>query len=214
MHSVLNRIYNMEEMIYSDELVELGRVDEKDFTRNRKMPFSDMVKYMLGKKGLSNVLDLFKYFKAKEMDNISNQAFSKGRMKLDPIVFKELTMSYLRDVYENTDIETFKDCFVLAGDGSVQKLVNNENLEEEYGAVSNQDGSVSVSANSSAILDCLNKYIIDFGIYPYKTSKRVMIKENIKNILEFFPDPEKLLLTFDRGYPSLELFHNLLKKRS
>jgi hypothetical protein len=41
-----------------------------------------------------------------------------------------------------------------------------------------------------------------------------MIKENIKNILEFFPDPEKLLLTFDRGYPSLELFHNLLKKRS
>jgi hypothetical protein len=53
------------------------------------------------------------------MDNISNQAFSKGRMKLNPIVFKELTMSYLRDVYENTDIETFKDCFVLAGDGSV-----------------------------------------------------------------------------------------------
>ena len=52
--------------------------------------------------------------------------------------------------------------------------------------------------------------MIDSIISPYKTSELSLAKENIKEALEFFKY-KKILLIFDRGYPSIEFIYYLNK---
>ncbi len=53
--------------------------------------------------------------------------------------------------------------------------------------------------------------MIDFQIAPYQTSEKELAYKNIKNTLKLFKNNE-IILIFDRGYPSIELFNYLKEK--
>jgi hypothetical protein len=172
------------------------------------LTFEDLILFILNKNGLTQAMELFSYYQMKNQENITKQAFSKSRKNLNPKMFKSLNQEYIRDIYENTDYKRFKDHIVLAIDGSVQELVNKPILKEEYGGITNNGEIVSVNARSSGVYDCFNDLMIDFEIEPYKTSEKELAIKNIENTLKFFED-EKIIMIFDRGYPSIELFYYL-----
>lgn len=91
------------------------------------------------------------------------------------------------------------------------ELPNTKDLREEYGGITDKNNNVVVArTQTSGIYDCLNKVMIDSIISPYKTSELSLAKENIKATLELFQN-KKILLIFDRGYPSIEFIYYLNK---
>ena len=68
----LNEIRNK---IQSEELKERWRRTTKDFTRNRKMNFKNLIHYILNKKGLSTIMEINNFFnKINEDTDMSAQA--------------------------------------------------------------------------------------------------------------------------------------------
>jgi hypothetical protein len=70
----------------------------------------------------------------------------------------------------------------------------------------------SVAINLTMIYDCLNKFTVDFEFDGYETSEKELMKRNMKNIrdLDYLKDKKKIFL-FDRGFPSIEFFIDLLE---
>jgi hypothetical protein len=133
-------------------------------------------------------------------------------MNLDPEIFKVLNKEYIHQIYLNTQFETFKGFIILALDGCVQQLWNESHLKEYFGGVKDENGNiVNVRAKTNGIYDCLNNIMIDFQIAPYNQSEKSLSIKNIEKALEFFKD-QKIILIFDRGYPSIELFYYLIQK--
>lgn len=213
MKSSYNRIVEIFAKLKSQEMKEVGRLASKNFTRNRKMPFEDLGLCILNKKGLTLNMELENFFdKKNDFENtISKQNFSKQRKKLNPQLFKILNKEYMTSFYNETNYKTFHGYILLAIDGSVMELPNTDDLKEVYGGITDKNNNVIVArTQTSGIYDCLNKIMIDSIIAPYKTSELSLAKENIKEALELFKD-KKVLLIFDRGYPSIEFIYYLNK---
>jgi len=196
-----------------DDIREIGRLNENSFIRNRKLPFEDISMVILNKRGMTLAIELYRFYKQKEIESVSNAAFSKSRLNLNPELFNVLNIRYLTRFYEETEYETYMNRKLLIVDGSQQELLNEENLREVYGGTTNKAGEVNhVMAQSSAIYDCLNHMMIDFQIAPYETSEKELAIINIENMLKFF-SPEEIMIIFDRGYPSIEFFVYLMEKK-
>lgn len=213
MKSSYDRIVDVFDKLKDKKLKEVGRINENVFTRNRTMPFEDLSLCILSKKGLTLSMELEQFFdKKNNFDNtVSKQAFSKQRMNLNPELFKVMNQNYVTDIYNETKVETFHNYILLGIDGSVIEIPNTNNLKEIYGGITDNKKNVIVArAQTSGIYDCINHIMIDSIISPYKTSEISLAKENIKNALNQLKD-RKILLIFDRGYPSIEFIHYLNK---
>lgn len=167
---------------------------------------------MINKNGLTQTLEAYNFTNELKIDNFTRQAFYQGRMKLKPEIFKIMNKKFLEDFYKNENFKTFKKYKLLAIDGSLTDLPNNKNLMKEFGGIKGSHNKfIKLKAQTSGIYDCLNNMMIDFQIAPYQTSEKELAYKNIKNTLKLFKNNE-IILIFDRGYPSIELFNYLKEK--
>lgn len=212
MQSSFERIIDLNNNISSEEFREIGRLNDNSFTRNRQLTFPDVNWLILNKKGLSTAMELYNYYKVKQAESVSIQAFSKSRMNLDPEIFVELNKRYLTEIYANTDIKFYKEHIMLAVDGMVADLWNEPVIKEHFGGTTNSNGEINLAkAKTCGIYDCLNNMVIDFQLAPYNTSEKELAIKNIENTLDYFKD-QKLCMIFDRLFPSIEFFYFLNQK--
>lgn len=213
MNSSYNRIIKVFDELKSPELKEVGKLNVNSFVRNRNMPFEDLSLCILGKKGLTLSMELEQFFDRKDdyENTISKQAFSKQRMNLNPELFKVMNQRYIKDIYDETNFKTFHGYILLGIDGSIMEIPNTEELKRQFGGITDNKNNVVVArAQTSGIYDCLNEIMLDSQISPYKTSEISLAKKNIDNALNLLKG-KKVILIFDRGYPSIEFIYYLNK---
>ena len=74
--------------IDSEELKTTGRLKKTSFTRERKMGFTKLMKYVLNKKGLTTSIEINNsYNDINEEENIFNQSLLDQELKLNPEIF-------------------------------------------------------------------------------------------------------------------------------
>jgi hypothetical protein len=144
LQSCFERIIDLNNNIESEEFREIGRLNKNSFIRNRKLTFSDLNWIILNKKGISTAMELYNYYKVKETESASVQAFSKARMNLNPEIFLELNKRYLKELYNNTPFNLYNDCIMLAVDGCVVDLWDEQVLKEEFGGTKNKKGEINL----------------------------------------------------------------------
>lgn len=213
MKSSYNRIIKVFDELKSPELKEIGKLNVNSFVRNRNMPFEDLSLCILGKKGLTLSMELEQFFDRKDdsENTISKQAFSKQRMNLNPELFKVMNQRYIKDIYNETNFKTFHGYILLGIDGSIMEIPNTENLKRQFGGITDNKNNVVVArAQTSGIYDCLNEIMLDSQISSYKTSEISLAKKNIERALNLLKG-KKVILIFDRGYPSIEFIYYLNK---
>jgi len=120
--SVYERIKQFFKEICSERIKEAARQkdDTWSWTRERNMPLRDILRCILGKKGLSAVMEVRHFFGAaeKEEQTVSKQDYLKQRQKLNPEVFKQLNTSYLKGFYSGAEAQEWNGYLVMAADGS------------------------------------------------------------------------------------------------
>ena len=205
------------EKILSDSFKRENRMNKKDFTRDRKLPFSKVLLTIARKsvksiqnvlnetqKHLSNLLD-------EDLETVSKSAYSQAREKLNYKAFEELAND-ASDLFYNDEYKTFKSFRLLAIDGSMVTLPNNEDIRKEFSTtnVINQYKDKSkkiVQARISVLYDVLNNIVLDSVITDSKISEVTISKDNHFKHLK-----KQDLLLADRGYPSYEFFSLITNK--
>jgi hypothetical protein len=177
----LNRI---RKMINSEELKEKGRKSPKDFTRERKMGFSKVIKYNINKKGLTSAMELNKYFEESESESMSTQSMLDQRKKLNPTVFKILNAEYLKGFYteHEAEVKTYKGYLLKAIDGSDIEVPNTQETREKFGEARSKSAESVARAGVSVLYDVLNNYILaseagEFHIAEIKAAVKHMESE-------------------------------------
>ncbi|MEA4827387.1 MAG: hypothetical protein VB130_12280 [Clostridium sp.] len=126
-----------------DRIKEIGRIEKRDFTRERKMPFKDILRYIISQKGKTIAMEINNYYKEinKRDERVTKQAFCKQRCRLNPEVFKVLGREYVESFYEGGEYKTYKGYIVTAVDGTILEIPNSKELQKEYECQSPTDNN-------------------------------------------------------------------------
>ena len=214
------KVKYLKDEILGEELLKNGRKSEKFFTRNRKIGFSDIIFLTLNKRGLSLKMEMSNFGDISgRIGNASESALCQQRQKIDPIAFKILNSHYIQNSYENEkDYEKFKGYILMAIDGTTIELPDVEELRKEYGVLKRKEGQrESAKALGSCLYDVVNNWIVDAQIEKINISERDLAKRHIIELVQLFSEMglekqlKKVIIIFDRGYPSIEMIYTLEK---
>lgn len=207
-------IKKLREEIFSKEIILDYKVNEQDFTRKRKQPFSQVLLFMLNllRKSMAIEINNFlEYLNSKlesqKVENFTSSAFVQKRKKIKPEVFNYLS-SVITDNYyvqSNENIKRFKDFRVLAVDGSKITLPFTEELKISFGESKNQTNTSIVQARSSVLYDVLNGLVLDSVLENIKTGERELALSHTSHW------KENDLIIYDRGYPSYDFKYEHIK---
>lgn len=217
--SIKRRNNKIKDFIYNDDIRNLCRLTDKNykntFTRNRKISCQDLLLMTLNKQGKNTSFEIRDFMIRKKGDKkvmCTDEAYLKQRRHLNPEVFKQINEIYLKDFYEEKKyIQRKNGYIVFAIDGSKEEIPNTKKNREEFGYAENQGGVNVARALLSSIYDVNNHFYVDVKIDKYTASEIELAKRNIERMIEII-GVEKILIIFDRGYPSIEFFYWLEKR--
>ncbi len=195
----------------SDVFVRHCRASEKDFTRDRKLPFKSLILFMLNivKQTLQKELTHFiSLFGGEKVNSITKSAYCQSRMKLKHTGFIELNNVILKTFYTRCSFKKWNNFVVLGVDGSTLNLPYSTELINEFGTKVPKN-QIMPRALISSCYDLLNDIIINYKIDKSNVSERSLVLNHIANLHKI---NHKTLMIFDRGYGALWLMFYLLMK--
>jgi len=202
----------LSESISSINFLEKARVVSTAFTRTRKMPFCDIIWFIISCSNKSLQTELDDYFTKRGCEAVSRQAFSKKREDVKPEAFILLN-DLLVEKFEKEDgeVSTFRGYRLFSADGTLIDLPNTPLLQERFGCSSNGSGKVYAKGLAITAFDVLNKITVLAELYRYDDSE----KRRMLDIADVFAKryKEKSIWLLDRGYPSFKLFTQFQQNR-
>lgn len=195
-------------LLYSNEFINRNRVDKKDFTRKRKLPFISLVLFMVNiiKQTVQKELTRFIKTFGDKTSNITKSAFSQSRMKLKPEAFIELNNRLVDEFYTDNIIKKWNGFRLCAIDGS--KLIlptHSKELMEKFGTLSS--GMIIPQAQISNCYDVLNEIIIDTQL------ETIQINEMNQAVRHLQKLSKGDLIVFDRGYAATWFYYMIKFKK-
>ena len=207
-----NNINEIIDIINNDSFKNKCRINEKAFTRERKLKCKDLVLYELNKRGLSTKMEILNFNNINYVENVSAPALFKQRKKLNPEAFTYLIQESLKNFYTNykKEVKTYKGYILEAVDGSDFEVPNTPKAREKYnGKQKQQCARVTVST----CYDILNKYTLDTIVEKYDYSETEMLKQHMETIeKEKIIDKYKPIVIADRNYRNLSFFYHAIEK--
>jgi hypothetical protein len=186
---------------------------QQDFTRNRKMTFTEIIYFMLTivKESSQNALERVFPQLRKENLHLSQQAFSAARQKIKWEAFEELFEASVEGSYHE-EWETVRGYRVLAIDGSFVHLPADKALLKHYGGLGPE--KTAATALASILYDLKNDIIVSAKLTPIDESERSLAEKHLEALtkIESFNRGHRELVIFDRGYPSHDLVKSLQDK--
>ena len=191
-NSIKTRIRKLRNFIYDEKTRERCRLNDEEhkntFTRNRKIPFYDILLMTLNKQGKNISFEIRDYElnKKGEMQvNYTDEAYLKQRRNLNPDVFKEMKKVYLQDFYEDPKYIKKKNGYILCAiDGSKIEIPNTELNRQIFGCEGNQHKRNTARALISSIYDVENHFFLDVQIDRVDSNETDMAKRNIAEMEE------------------------------
>jgi hypothetical protein len=200
----------LREAIFSQELAGKFKMKERDFTRNRKQPFSATLLFMFNllRRSLAIEIDGFvrhlnERLSSGSTKHFTSSAFIQNRKKIDPAVFSHLSGVIIENFYtaDNETLICLNGIRILAVDGSKLTLPYTAELKKCYGVTQNQSKVEVVQARASVLYDVLNGITLDAVLDNLNKGEREMALRHAHRW------KKKDLIIYDRGYPSYDFIN-------
>ena len=209
LHLYLEIIRHIRDTIYDEYFLRRSTMRQMDFSRRRKMDFTDYIQMTIQSRKSSLQTGLNTFFDTQKDGKIeySKQAFSKGRQRIKPEAYQELFLSVVDDFYEKAVLSNWKGYQLFGIDGTRLNLPCTNELAELYGTQTSQ-GAPQVQALVSCLYDLLDGMIVDTRFAHCKSSERDAAKDMITSF--HLPSVANPVFIMDRGYPSAELMEAII----
>lgn len=200
----------LDKTLTNPDFINTHKTSPTDFSRNRSFSFKSLSLFIISSVQSSLQRELDRFFKSYNNTELSERfvtqsAFSQARVKIQPSAFLALNKKIVEYFYSNYCYKKWYNMRLVAIDGSIYKLPKTKNVIKKYGEYTTNimDESVIISRVSKAY-DVLNNISIDTRIENTEIGEHKLAKEHLKNLRK------SDLLLFDRGYPSFDLFREIL----
>ena len=193
--------------------------NENKNIKTRKLTPYDSIIYPLveqGKTGNIEVLNYMRNIKGELDVTVTSKAMGQRRMNINPQIYIDMAEDYVKGIYNDfpEELETYKDYYLLAIDGSIITLPNKERTKKEFHVKKDIDGNYKNSrARASCLADINNGYILTSKIDNKSTSEIKLAMQHL-NILQKHYPVEKSIITADRAYPSLQMILKIINIHS
>lgn len=208
-----NLIEYLNKIIFSQDFLSRHRRSEKDFVRERLLPFHTVVFFLMNmiKGSLQDELDCF--FKAIHTEEVSartvtKSAFTKARRKLHHEAFIELGRHLVLFFYGHFPCRKWKGFRILAIDGSTIKVPRTKECVDHFGAWNPAKGEACPVARISTLFDAINGIVVDAILRPKEQGERSLAAEHLQHV------KANDLILLDRGYPAFWLFSAILSRQA
>ena len=205
---VLEILELLRHIIFSYNYMDQYRKDKVNFTRIRKMKFTDYIIAIIRgtKTGLQSGLNAFFDEYKQNQEECSKQAFSKGRQRIKPEAFEALYSAVVQKFYRDADTATWRGYHLFGIDGTKLNLPCTEELRAAYG-VQKTPGEPQVQSLVSCLYDLLNGMIVDTRFDACTARERNHAQEMISSF--HVPQVHEPVFVMDRGYPSAVLIEEI-----
>jgi len=201
----------LKKTIFSEEFLARHRQSDKNFIRNRILPFPFLIFFLINliKGSIQDELDYF--FKAVfnldvAVRMVTKSAFCKARKRLSNKAFIELAAQLVSFFYKHFPYKKWHGYRLVAADGSTIKVPKTQEVAEHFGAWNPAKGEPCPMARISFLFDPLNKLKLHTLISPKANGERSLLAQHLNaNILG-----RQDLVLLDRGYPAFWLFALIL----
>jgi len=196
----VNLIKRLKERLSAPEFLKRHRQSDKDFSRQRCLPFESVVLFLLNlvKRSLQDELDEFFNLSRGEAvatPVVTKSAFSQARKKLKAEAFIELNQVQGAYFYAHFPYQTWHGLRLLAIDGSSVQLPATAEIIDHFGLWHS-----APVARVSQLFDVLNEVTVEAVIGPKAVGEREWAAGHVAQV-----GPGDLIL-LDRGYPAFWLF--------
>ncbi len=188
--------------------MESSKENPTSFTRKRKLPFVDMILFILGGINKSLAVQLSEFFTlaGKSDQTVSKQAFSKSRMQIRYEALIELNDTLVHEYY-SMEHKLYKGYRLLSVDGSIIELPQGEEIRRVFGS-KNNNPSNSNCGQSICFYDVLNEIIVYSKLAKYGEDERSLLKVGAKRLIKDGKQMKDIIIA-DRGFPSLGVIFEL-----
>lgn len=177
---------------------------KKDFTRNRKLNFKEMLNILLSMGGNSLNIELMKYY-SYDPESATCSAFVQQREKILPEALEYLFSKFTSLAVNPNYYDGYR---MLAIDGSDLCIAHNPNDEKNYfRAIENGRGYNLLHLN--AMYDLCSRTYMDAIIQSGKEENEF---QALIDMVERSNIKEKTIIIADRGYESYNVFEHIVKK--
>lgn len=177
---------------------------KRDFTRERKLPFSDLIRLLLsmGSKSIDCELHNFTNFSP---NTVSAPAFIQQRAKLSPN-----TMEYIFHKFypEQQVTKKYKGYRLLAVDGSALRLPTNPNDKGNFLVSTNEDKCYNL-CHLNAMFDLMNNNYVDAIIQDHCNLGE---KKSLVDMVARSAITDDTIVIADRGYENYNTFAHIERK--
>lgn len=204
----------IKEQFQTSKFLTICRINSRDFTRNRLFTCQVLILFILNLLKKSIPKEIFSFCEYCNINEVSRSAVTQARAKLSPKAYIYLNDILIQEFYTDNPFETFHGLIVMAIDGTMLELpINSLDILNYYGFASNQTTTQVPMARASHLYDVINGITIDAIIAPYCTGERDMALQHFEKLRSSWSikNLQRILIIFDRGYPSIALIAYLLK---
>lgn len=185
-----------------------------DFMRQNhgKLSFYDTVKLIIGMGKSTTTSEIRQYFDMDDEKIPSISAFNQRRDQISEYAFRYLFEEFSSSFLDTTHV--FKDHCILAADGCHVVYSTNSQIIEDYNKPRLIEHKGYNHMHLNGFVDVISKAFLNIVIQPGQQPDE---REALHMMLDAFQpdDPEKNIITADRGYESYDLiFHCILKNLS
>lgn len=193
--------------INDPEFLDSARKRPQDFTRDRKMPFKQLVLFMINmvRSSIQTCLDNYFEMMGQEDVHMTEQSFSEARQKINWEAFQDLFKTIVDHIYTGY-YKTWHGYRVSAIDGTKVQIPDDPKLRGYFGTTG--EGNTAATGQASALYDVLNNFLIDAQLEPIRVGERELAQRHI-DALCGMPSFDKECTLFDRGYASFQLIETL-----
>ena len=198
-------IRNLWDLIHCQTFISKHRTSPTAFIRHRKLPFHNLVLFLLGNLKSSYNKELDRFFHQINggiisQSNITKPAVSAARKHLAPEAFLELNRQTICQFEQIAPLDTWRGFRLLTIDGTTLRLPNVDLIREHFGERRGGQGVACPIARMSELYDPLNKLTIEGLLSPINIGER----EHAHHLLLYLMPNDLVIL--DRGYPAFSLF--------
>jgi len=199
---IINNLWNS---LHSEDFIDEYKTSPNAFVRHRKLPFHNLVLFLIGNLKSSYNRELDRFFQqinggAIGCSDITKGAVSLARSQLKPDVFHALHSQALSTFEKEVSLHTWHGFRLLAIDGTTLRLPNAPEIRQHFGERSGGSGRPCPISRLSALYDPLNKLTVASILSPIHTGERDQAHHLLRDLM-----PNSLVI-FDRGYPAFSLF--------
>jgi hypothetical protein len=193
-------------LIESREFAERHRFASNQFVRNRTLPVSRLVLFLLNLVQGALQAELDRFFEVLQGVDVASRmvtkaAFSLARRKLHFGAFVEINRFLVESFYAKRPIRRWHGFRLLAIDGSTARLPCTREIETWFGVVDEKQQLPCPIARLSTLYDVRSRVIVDAHLAPYRIGERQLAVAHFEQVRA-----RDDLVLFDRGYPAFWLF--------